>query len=258
MFRMADDYAYDTSIKPIENVPIVSGATAYDHTDSGKTFILVFNESLYYGDFLDQILINPNQVRAFGLPFWDNPYDTARSLSIDVDADLHIPLRAHCTKLMFRTRVPTEEELLTCDHIQMMSSHPWNPTKISMLQATNQGGNVSCPPWKQQVAAVNSTYKRYEYLDLVSHDAWLDLIDPSLVSLGERLSEFRRRSCAQVETIYNHTKIPARRTFVSDERHTKVTAEALADKFGISVPRAQRTLRVTTQRGVRSAIIPIC
>ncbi|KAI2502911.1 hypothetical protein MHU86_11580 [Fragilaria crotonensis] len=33
-FRTADVYAYDTSIKPIENVPIVSGATAYDRTNA--------------------------------------------------------------------------------------------------------------------------------------------------------------------------------------------------------------------------------
>jgi hypothetical protein len=93
-FRTADVYVYDTSIKPIENVPIVSGATAYDDPASGKTFILVFNESLYYGDCLDHTLINPNQVRAFGIPFGDNPYDTARSLSIDVDAFFsHSPTR---------------------------------------------------------------------------------------------------------------------------------------------------------------------
>jgi hypothetical protein len=85
----------------------------------------------------------------------------------------------------------------------------------------------------------------------------MDSIDPSLVRLGERLNEVQRRSCAQVETVYDHVDIPARRTFVSDERHVKVTAEMLADRFGISVPRAQRTLRVTTQRDVRSAILPI-
>jgi hypothetical protein len=51
--------------------------------------------------------------------------------------------------------------------------------------------------------------------------------------------------------------MPACRTFVSDEWHVKVTAEALADKFGICLPRAQSTLRVTTQRGIRSAILPI-
>ena len=256
-FRTADVYAYDTSIKPIENVPIVSGATAYDDPASGKTFILVFNESLYYGDCLDHTLINPNQVRAFGIPFWDNPYDTARSLSIDVDADLHIPLRATGTKLMFRSRVPTTSELSSCEHIQMTSSHQWNPTEVSMLQATHQGGHVSRPPWKRLVATVDSTYERYEYIDPDSDDAWMDSIDPSLVRLGERLNEVQRRSCAQVETVYDHVDIPARRTFVSDERHVKVTAEMLADRFGISVPRAQRTLRVTTQRDVRSAILPI-
>ena len=107
------------------------------------------------------------------------------------------------------------------------------------------------------MATVDSTYERYEYIDPDSDDAWMDSIDPSLVRLGERLNEVQRRSCAQVETVYDHVDIPARRTFVSDERHVKVTAEMLADRFGISVPRAQRTLRVTTQRGVRSAILPI-
>ena len=51
--RSADVYAYDKSIKPIENIPIVTGATAYDDTDSGKTTILVFHEALYYGKWLD-------------------------------------------------------------------------------------------------------------------------------------------------------------------------------------------------------------
>jgi hypothetical protein len=45
-YRTADVYAYDTTIKPIENVPIVTGATAYDDPDSRKTYILVFNKAL--------------------------------------------------------------------------------------------------------------------------------------------------------------------------------------------------------------------
>ena len=99
-----------------------------------------------------------------------------------------------------------------------------------MLQETDQGGSVSHPPWKRQVATVDSTYERYEYLDeylnLASDYVGLDLIDPSLVRLGERLNEIQQRSCAQVETIYDKTEIPACRTFVSDERYVKVTAEA--------------------------------
>jgi hypothetical protein len=92
-FRTADVYAYDTSIKPIENVPIVSGATAYDDPVSGLRASSLSTESLYYGEALDHTLINPNQVRSYGIPFWDNPFDPTRSLSIDVHDDLHIPLR---------------------------------------------------------------------------------------------------------------------------------------------------------------------
>ena len=254
-FRTADVYAYDTSIKPIENVPIVSGATAYDDPVSGDTCILVFNESLYYGEALDHTLINPNQVRSYGIPFWDNPFDPTRSLSIDVHDDLHIPLRTSGTKVLFTTRVPTSHELETCAHIHMTSATPWTPAAVAMVQATHQGGGFS-HPWKRQVATADSS-DRFEYIDPGSDDAYMDSIDPSLVHLCDRLHHQQRHINAQVETVYDQTDTPGRRTFVSDERHVKVTAEMLAEKFGISIPRAQRTLRVTTQRGVRSAILPI-
>ena len=249
-FRTADVYAYDTSIKPIENVPIVSGATAYDDPITGYTFILVFHEALYYGEKSDHTLINPNQVRSYGIPFWDNPFDPTRSLSIDVNDDFHIPLRAVGTKLTFTSRVPTATELETCEHILMTSSAPWNPSDVMMLQATHQGGSTT-HPWKRQITTVDSIYDRYEYADTSSDDAFMDSINPSLVRLGERLHAKQQRFNAQVDSVYDHTDTPARRTFVSDERHAKVTAEALAEKFGISIPRAQRTLKVTTQRGVR-------
>ena len=38
-FRTAGVYAYDTSIQPIENVPIVTGATAYDNLITNQTHI---------------------------------------------------------------------------------------------------------------------------------------------------------------------------------------------------------------------------
>jgi hypothetical protein len=171
-FRTADVYAYDASIKPIENVPIVTGATAYDDPVTGHTYILVFHESLYYGDKLDHTLINPNQVRSYGIPFWDNPFDSARSLSIDVNDDLQIPLRTIGTKVAFRTRVPTAYELENSDHIHMTSAHPWNPTDVTMVQATHQGGSVSTQrPWKRQI---DSTCDRFEYADVESDDAYMD------------------------------------------------------------------------------------
>ena len=65
--RAADVYPYDKSYKPIEGIPIVKGATAYDDPITGLTYILVFHEALYYGLKMDHSLINPNQVRSYGV-----------------------------------------------------------------------------------------------------------------------------------------------------------------------------------------------
>ena len=59
--RSADIYPYSDEYKAIKNVPIVSGATAYDHPD-GNTYILIFNECLHFGMRMKHSLINPNLI----------------------------------------------------------------------------------------------------------------------------------------------------------------------------------------------------
>ena len=251
--RTANVYAYDASIQPIENVPIVTGATAYDDPVSGNTFILVFHESLFYGSKLDHSLINPNQVRAYGIPFWDNPYDPHHALTIEANDSVHIALQPLGTKLLFRTRVPTAFELQSCEHVIMTSPHLWNPSDVLMVQRIDQGGRTDYIPWKRQLSSAST--QRHEYVDAQSDDALLDSVDPSLVNLGVQLC--RQFRISEVDTSQDVGDAPTRRTFVSTERQVKVSAESLADKFGIGPKRAQRTIRVTTQRGVRSAILPI-
>jgi hypothetical protein len=184
---------------------------------------------------------------------WDNPFDPMHSLSIEVDTSFHIPLVASGTKVGFRTRVPTPEELRHCEHIQMTSLHPWNATDVVMVQVTHQGGRQ---PWKRRATAFSDIGHTWsEYLDAGSDEALLDLVDPSLARTAELLH--RQHQLSQVDTIYDQIDTLARRIFVSNERHVKVSAELIADRFGIGPVRAQKTLRVTTQRGVRSAILPI-
>jgi len=57
-----------------QGVQICSGATAYDD-DDGCTNILVMNEALWFGEKIQHRLINPNQVRAYGMSFCDDPTD---------------------------------------------------------------------------------------------------------------------------------------------------------------------------------------
>jgi hypothetical protein len=61
--RQADFYTYDSNYTPVNNVPIVSGATAWTHPSTHKTVLLVLNESLYFGNALNHSLINPNQIQ---------------------------------------------------------------------------------------------------------------------------------------------------------------------------------------------------
>ena len=51
--------------------------------------------------------------------------------------------------------------------------------------------------------------------------------------------------------------VPAFRTFLSKERHPQVNYETLGERWNIGLTQAKQTLNVTTQKGVRSAILPL-
>ena len=88
-------YAYIKDIAPIVGVPIVSGATAWDDPVTGQTYILVINEGLYYVNKMDHYLINPNQIRAYGILLWDNTDDQSINdeLSIELDEAVRVQMR---------------------------------------------------------------------------------------------------------------------------------------------------------------------
>ena len=101
--RSADVYPYNDSYEPLENVPIITGATAYDHPN-GDTYILIFNEALYYGTSMKHSLINPNQIRFNGLDFCDNPMRD-ENLCIEIDEGLFIDLVAIYFKGTHKNRI---------------------------------------------------------------------------------------------------------------------------------------------------------
>ena len=249
-------YPYEKSYKPIEGIPIVKGATAYDDPITGTTYILVFNEALYYGLKMDHSLINPNQVRSYGIDLWDNPFDQARGLRIDVNDELTIPMHTVGTKIMFETRSPTDVELRTCHHITMTSPTTWNPERVS-LGETHSRPELYGPAYRIGRVTTTDRYE-YEYADPTSDEAHIHGIDPSLTDLKEQLlSKINRGISTTSSYDPDFEDAPDRRTFVSTDRHTQVNADTLAERFCIGPERARATLRATTQRGMRSAILPI-
>ena len=56
---------------------------------------------MYYGTKLDHFIINQNQIRAYVIPFQDNPYKNEKGLIIEVDDTIFVPIHKAGTKLLF-------------------------------------------------------------------------------------------------------------------------------------------------------------
>ena len=55
--QFSDEY------QPIKDIPIASCATAWQSSEDGEVHILVFHQSLYFGEKLNQIWDNGNKVK---------------------------------------------------------------------------------------------------------------------------------------------------------------------------------------------------
>jgi len=65
--QTCDVKGFHDDFESIKDVPITRLATAFKDSD-GMTHILIVNEALYFGQQMDHSLINPNQIRHFGIP----------------------------------------------------------------------------------------------------------------------------------------------------------------------------------------------
>ena len=90
-------------------------ATAYKDSD-GVTYILVINEAMYFGQEMDHSLINPNQIRHFGIPVSDNAYDGTQDLGIDHE-EVFIPFETQGSTVFFETFVPSDDDIERSPHI---------------------------------------------------------------------------------------------------------------------------------------------
>ena len=64
---------YQEGYESTYNVPIANVAMAWQCPENGDIFILIFYETLWMGSLMDDSLINPNQLRHYGLNVQDDP-----------------------------------------------------------------------------------------------------------------------------------------------------------------------------------------
>jgi hypothetical protein len=85
--RECDVSPYTEVYESVTAVPIVSGATAWTDKRTGLTYILVVNEALWMPDTVTSSLINPNQLRAYGITVQDNPFAGPMYISNEGEED---------------------------------------------------------------------------------------------------------------------------------------------------------------------------
>jgi hypothetical protein len=115
--EQCDVSPYTNDYQPITNISVVNAATAFTAESTGETVILHFNQVLWYGKRMKMSLINPNQLRHFGITVSDDPTDSTRPFGI-LNEHLNIPFQMDGTTVYFDTRMPTKWELENCKSIQ--------------------------------------------------------------------------------------------------------------------------------------------
>ena len=96
----------------------------------GQDYLLVADQMLFFGATLQHSLINPNQVRAYGINVNDNPFNTDTPFGIDSD-EAFIPFDTCGTVVHFESQVPMDDELKHLPVI-LLTANEWDPSDEMM------------------------------------------------------------------------------------------------------------------------------
>jgi len=204
-------------------VPVAKVATAYDHPNTGETFILIFGQALYLGDKLQHNLICPNQARYNGVVIDDVPrhlsHDGKSTHSIYFpDDNIQLPLKLRGIILYIDTRYPTQWEIDNCRWLIVTSNVEWEPYDDS---------------FEEREQSCQDTDPNHPYLDR-------ELYALHSQSLGDSDVASRKHRHCQAIALTGRKLLP--------------TDKQIADIFHCSPEVATRTRQVTTQMGIRNVV----
>ena len=113
---------------PVKEIPYVWCCTVCTD-DEVKEYLLVGDEMLWFRTALENLLINPNQICAYGLSINDDPFNANE---IDIDGEeLFILFNATGTVVHLESHVPMEWETTHLPVI-LITEDSWDPTTVDM------------------------------------------------------------------------------------------------------------------------------
>lgn len=256
---------YSDDYEPIRGVPIVQAATGYTSAN-GRDYILIFNEALWMEN-LDHSLVNPNQLRHFESEVQDNPYSDEPMSITSPDGEFVACLLSQGTTIHFDTWRPSQSDLERFPHIVLSSPEPWDPSQIQF-----PGTNYS---EREEMELRNiKSVSTMEFGSHIEEDGFEPVYDIGTITtrliesvrisftdseriIGKlRSKKEQRETSASVGPLEEHELRPPH-TFLSKDRHSSTTPEELSERWGLSLAQAKLTLKATTRRLVRSALMPL-
>lgn len=247
------------------NIPVAHAVTAYDNPETGETTLLVFYHGLWFGNKLRDSLINPNQCRSFGVDICDDPWDRSRGLHIRIpDEGFEIPLTYSQNVISFETRAPTEQEIETCYRVDMTSHVAWDPATIRAPKLSQEEearkriiGKVNIDQAivaDEAGALLESDEPEFDRLLNDCSSVYSEkVLTQKLIAAVKVASEYSNSEELSSEET-DDRKVSA---VGSEKRHSRATPETIAKKFGCGLEIARKTLKATTNYGVRTATEPM-
>ena len=237
-----DDFA------PVPNVPVATVATTWSDPLTGKGYILIIHETLYFGNTLDHSLINPNQLRHYGIIVHDNPYelDPNRTMGIEIDDDARLPFQSQGSTVFFTTRYPDDDEMELYPHVVLTSDRPWDPQGLVMPGGLGESG---LPSDERIIQRLQVNERQGTNRHHLMHET--DCIALTVDGNTEQLLLERIINSVHVSTKQHMGKLQ------STTRHSQFRPEHVAAIFGVGLGTAKDILAVTTQKGIRHSVTPL-
>lgn len=254
--RSCTVHAYNDDYDPLPDVPVVKAATGFT-SRNGRNYILVLNEALWMPN-LDHSLINPNQLRDYGVQVQDNPYDMDPMTISTQDGEFTACLQSTGATIFFSSWSPTVEDLARYPHVILTSNAPWDPSSITFPNITEgekrliESRNVSSMRMDVDEYPIDED-KIYNPIGFCKRLINSVKVDSPKYDIRFK-TNIKELSSGKV---LEEQELEPPKTFISEERHSTVTPEDLSEKWGISVAQAALTLKATTRKLLRSAVMPL-
>ena len=246
--QQCEVHGFHDDFTPVSDVPIATVATTWSDPFTGRGYILIIHESLYFGSIMSHSLINPNQLRHYGVPVHDNPYDhdPQQAMGIEIGDDDLLPFQSQGSTIFFLSRYPSDEELETYPHVVVTCDTPWDPHGLIMPGGMEENGrSVEDRTIQRAKSDVSHGNRRHH------HMYETDCVSFTVHGNTEQLLMERMINSVHVTSTRHMERVQ------SKTRHSQFEPEHVAAIFGVGLGTAKDILAVTTQDGVRHAVTPM-